>query len=151
MIHTIVTYDPSGNVSDTITLDCVKSYTESYTATATTNTVESGTNITDDITHDQDKFAISGIVSDYAFRRKGFKVTFFNGEFVKDTTEEDRDTREETPTMYIKDTLRRIIRQGEIVRLIRSRPPKLFPRRELISCNVVFLVFIALANFLTLS
>ena len=120
MIHTIVTYDPSGNVSDTITLDCVKSYSEVYTSTVTTNPVESGTNITDDIIHEQDRFAMSGVVSDYAFRRKGYKVAFVNGEFVSDTTDDTPDTRNELPSLYIKDTLRRIVRDGEIVRLIRS-------------------------------
>lgn len=118
MIHTIVTYDPSGAVADTITLDCVKSFSESYTATVTTNPVESGTIISDDIIHEQETFSMSGIISDYAFRRAGFRVVFQNGEFVRESVVDD--SRDELPTIYVKDRLRSIIQDGEVFSVIKS-------------------------------
>ncbi len=118
MIHTIVTYDPSGAVADTITLDCVKSFSESYTATVTTNPVESGTVISDDIIHEQETFSMSGIISDYAFRRAGFRVIFQNGEFVRESVVDD--SRDELPTIYVKDRLRSIIQDGEVFSVIKS-------------------------------
>ena len=118
MIHTIVTYEPSGAVADTISLDCVKSFSETYTATVTTNPVETGTVITDDIIHDQETFSMSGIISDYAFRKAGFKVVFKDGELVAE--ESTRDSRDELPTLYVKRRLIDLIQNGEVFSIIKS-------------------------------
>ncbi len=53
--------------SDIITLSCVTSFDESYTGGVSSHPIESGSTITDHVTSDNDKFKISGVVSDYDF------------------------------------------------------------------------------------
>ena len=53
--------------SDIITLSCVTSFDESYTGSVSSHPIESGSTITDHVTSDNDKFKISGVVSDYDF------------------------------------------------------------------------------------
>lgn len=53
--------------SDIITLSCVTSFDESYTGSVSSHPVESGSTITDHVTSDNDKFKVSGVVSDYDF------------------------------------------------------------------------------------
>ena len=53
--------------SDIITLSCVASFDESYTGSVSSHPIESGSTITDHVTSDNDKFKVSGVVSDYDF------------------------------------------------------------------------------------
>jgi len=53
--------------SDIITLSCVTSFDESYTGGVSSHPIESGSTITDHVTSDNDKFKVSGVVSDYDF------------------------------------------------------------------------------------
>lgn len=53
--------------SDIITLSCVTSFDESYTGSVSSHPIESGSTITDHVTSDNDKFKVSGVVSDYDF------------------------------------------------------------------------------------
>jgi len=53
--------------SDIITLSCVTSFDESYTGRVSSHPIESGSTITDHVTTDNDKFKVSGVVSDYDF------------------------------------------------------------------------------------
>lgn len=60
MIYTLVTRD-----LQTITLDSITNVSESYSAKATSHPVERGAPITDHIVLENNKFSISGVVSDY--------------------------------------------------------------------------------------
>lgn len=53
--------------SDIITLSCVTSFDESYTGSVSSHPIENGSTITDHVTSDNDKFKVSGVVSDYDF------------------------------------------------------------------------------------
>ena len=53
--------------SSDITLSCVTSFDESYTGSVSSHPIESGSTITDHVTSDNDKFKVSGVVSDYDF------------------------------------------------------------------------------------
>jgi len=55
------------STSDIITLSCVTSFDESYTGSVSSHPIESGSTITDHVTSDNDKFKVSGVVSDYDF------------------------------------------------------------------------------------
>jgi len=55
------------STSDIITLSCVTSFDESYTGGVSSHPIESGSTITDHVTSDNDKFKVSGVVSDYDF------------------------------------------------------------------------------------
>lgn len=61
MLYTILKPD-----SSTITLDCVQSFTESRTATATQHPVETGSAITDHVFLNNAGFTMKGVVSDFS-------------------------------------------------------------------------------------
>lgn len=62
--------------SDIITLSCVTSFDESYTGGVSSHPIESGSTITDHVTSDNDKFKVSGVVSDYDFLNPSKDLAF---------------------------------------------------------------------------
>ena len=62
--------------SDIITLSCVTSFDESYTGSVSSHPIESGSTITDHVTSDNDKFKVSGVVSDYDFLNPSKDLAF---------------------------------------------------------------------------
>lgn len=64
------------STSDIITLSCVTSFDESYTGGVSSHPIESGSTITDHVTSDNDKFKVSGVVSDYDFLNPSKDLAF---------------------------------------------------------------------------
>ncbi len=64
------------STSDIITLSCVTSFDESYTGSVSSHPIESGSTITDHVTSDNDKFKVSGVVSDYDFLNPSKDLAF---------------------------------------------------------------------------
>lgn len=74
MIYTIVLFDPQNNPTDTISIDAITEFSESYSATATSHPVETGTPLTDNLIKNNDKFTVSGVVSDFSLKGFGKKL-----------------------------------------------------------------------------
>ena len=74
MIYTIVLFDNQNQATDTISIDCITDFSESYSQTATSHPVETGTPLTDNLTKSNDKFTISGVVSDFSILNTSKKI-----------------------------------------------------------------------------
>jgi hypothetical protein len=66
MIYTIVRKDKSDNINAVISFDSVTSLDESWSATVTSQTVEYGFNVTDNINIEAPSYSISAIISSYS-------------------------------------------------------------------------------------
>lgn len=74
MIYTIVLFDQQNNPTDTVSIDAITDFSESYSATATSHPVETGTPLTDNLIKNNDKFTVSGVVSDFSLKGFGKKL-----------------------------------------------------------------------------
>lgn len=78
MIYTIVKKDHGGNIQSIISFDCVKSFSESWSATVTSQTVEYGFNISDNINIEPPTYTIDGVISSYSLLNKDAEI-FWDG------------------------------------------------------------------------
>lgn len=122
MLYTIYTSDEAGNIVERVSLDCVSDFTESYKLSIANNTVENGTSIADNTTFSNDEFNISGIVSDYSFRRKDKLIVFQDGEFVvAEADDQFVDTSiVDSPSIEIKRKLKEFHKNSEILGILVS-------------------------------
>lgn len=65
MIYNIIVRDISDNVVSILSFDCITSFDESWSANVTTQTVEKGFNITDNVSIDPPTYDITAILSSY--------------------------------------------------------------------------------------
>lgn len=65
MIYTLIRRDKYNNIDTIISFDSVSSFDESWSANATTQTVESGFNITDNINIEPTSYDINAVISSY--------------------------------------------------------------------------------------
>lgn len=122
MLYTIYTSDEAGNIVERVSLDCISDFNESYKLTVANNVVENGTSIADNTTYSNDEFSISGIVSDYSFRRKDKLITFQNGEFnLIEANDQFVDTSiMDSPSLEIKRKLKEFHKRSEILGILVS-------------------------------
>ena len=102
MIYTIIRSDTT-----TITLDCVQQFSESYSATATQHSVETGSSITDHVFLNNTELSMRGVVSDFSP-----SPTYITMSSLDDAPAE-RGSR--SHTQEIKDILKRIHKGREVV------------------------------------
>ena len=85
MIYTIVLKDTddSGNsvINGVISFDCIKSFSESRSATVSTQTVEKGFNISDNINIEPVQFNLDGYISSYHLLGDKYEITWDGRQF----------------------------------------------------------------------
>ena len=85
MIYTIVLKTVDDKGSDTfngyITFDCIKSFNESRSATVSTQTVEKGFNISDNINIEPTQFSLDGFISSYYIKDDDNEIVYSEGKF----------------------------------------------------------------------
>lgn len=86
MIYTIIKKRDDGSVESVISFDSVRDFSESWTATATSQTTEYGFNLTDNINIESPEFSLSGVISSYSLYNSGSEITWDGFNFT--TTEE---------------------------------------------------------------
>lgn len=87
MIYTIIKKRDDGSVESVISFDSVRDFSESWTATATSQTTEYGFNLTDNINIESPEFSLSGIISSYSLYNIGSEIVWDGVNF---TTAEER-------------------------------------------------------------
>ena len=85
MIYTIVlkSVDDGGGetINGVISFDCIKSFSESRSATVSTQTVEKGFNISDNINIEPVQFALDGYISSYHLLGDKYEITWDGRQF----------------------------------------------------------------------
>lgn len=107
MIYTIVIIDENERVRETISLDVVNDFSEDYDGSVPTHPVEHGYSLSDGINLSNDKFSISGVVSDSAFDLSGELIQFVNGEFIVPDNTVDGVVLD-SPSLVFKERLKSI-------------------------------------------
>ena len=137
MIYTIVLFDNQNQATDTISIDCITDFSESYSQTATSHPVETGTPLTDNLTKSNDKFTISGVVSDFSVRDKSKKIKLTpDGDVILDNEDirknliefPEDDTVKTNKTYDIKKQIISLIGVGAVVGIVISE--KFIPENE---------------------
>lgn len=119
MIYTIVLFDEQGQVDETIAFDAVTGFDESYTSTIPQSAVESGYSLSDSIVKSNDKFTLSGVITDSLFRRKGALLQYVNGRFVR-IFEDIDPIGDDNPVITMKARLKKLRDDREIFGIFES-------------------------------
>lgn len=88
MIYTLIKKDKDSNIVDIFSFDSVKDFSESWSSTVTTQTVEYGFNITDNINIEAPTYSINGVVSSYSLFDDSGELTW-DGESFTSATPKD--------------------------------------------------------------
>lgn len=122
MIYTIVLFDKQNQATDIVTIDSITEFSESYSATATSHPVETGTPLTDNLIQNNDKFTVSGVVSDFSMKGFGKKLIIEStGNIVVD---QNSIANTQTDRAYsVKRQLIDLIKVGSIVGIVVSKKP----------------------------
>lgn len=81
MIYTLVRKDTEDKVESIISFECLTSFDESWSASVTTQTVEKGFNITDNVNIDPPSFDINAILSSYTLFDTDREIVWDGGTF----------------------------------------------------------------------
>lgn len=119
MIYTIYLLGKNSEMSETISLDVIKSFNESYSSSIAQNTVENGYVISDSISLGNPKFDISGVITDSKFRVRDELVIFVNknsdghSEFIKQSDSRDQEQQIDEWNTKAKEVRKRLIELWE--------------------------------------
>lgn len=86
MIYTIVRKDDNDNVDAVISFDSITSMDENWSSTVTSQTVEYGFNITDNINIESPTYTISALISSYSLFNKDREIVWDGNDFVSKGT-----------------------------------------------------------------
>ena len=119
MIYTIVLFNDEGAVDETIVFDSVSGFADTYSSSIPQAPVENGFSLSDHIIKGNDKFSLSGVVTDSMFRKKGALIQYVNGRFVR--MYEDTDPLPtENPIITMKARLKKLRDDREIFGVFES-------------------------------
>lgn len=82
MIYTLISKDIDDNIKAIISFDAVTSFDESWSATVTTQTVEKGFNISDNVNVEPPTYSIDAIISSYSLFNIENEIVWDGREFV---------------------------------------------------------------------
>lgn len=88
MIYTLVR-KLGENVDAIFSFDSISSFDESWTATVTTQTVEKGFNISDNINIEPPSFDIQAVISSYSLFKKNKEIVWDGEQFATDSDDDD--------------------------------------------------------------
>lgn len=115
MIYTIVRKDKESNIDAVISFDSVSSVDESWSATVTSQTVEYGFNITDNINIEAPSYSISAVLSSYSLFNKNKEIVW-DGESFESLSEDNI----KNSHVIARDEIIRVFKERSIVSLIES-------------------------------
>lgn len=123
MMYTIALFDENDKVVEVIPLDVVDSFTEDYDGSAPQSPVENGYNLTDNLSLSNDKFSMSGTVSDSLFKSQAGLVQYIAGEFIRAYEGVEDGIVSSSPSKVVKDRLKAIRDKKEHFGIIVSTSP----------------------------
>ena len=124
MIYTLYLVDNNDNITETISLDVINSFGEDYSSSIAQNAVENGYVISDSISINNPKFAISGVITDSKFRVKGHLVVFNGNTFEKsqgDNREQFQQISDDDYADKVKDRLIKLWENKEVFGILESK------------------------------
>ena len=86
MIYTIVRKDDNDNVDAVISFDSITSMDENWSSTVTSQTVEYGFNVTDNINIESPTYSITALISSYSLFNKDREIVWDGNDFVSKGT-----------------------------------------------------------------
>lgn len=113
MMYTLVNLEGE-EVSSLVTFDAVTSVDEKWTATVTTQVVESGFNISDSVTIEPPTFTLSGIISSYSIFNKDGEISWNGSSFLP------KEVQDEERHIAVKRELTRLLKQGSLLTLLET-------------------------------
>lgn len=116
MIYTLVRKNNSGTIDAVFSFDSVSSFDESWGATVTTQTVEKGFNISDNITIDPESYDIKATISSYSLFDLSREIVWDGESF---TSKSDSISIEQSH-ITARDTLVKIFKDRSILTLLES-------------------------------
>lgn len=124
MIYTIIKKRDDGSVESVISFDSVRDFSESWTATATSQTTEYGFNLTDNINIESPEFSLSGIISSYSIYNNDSEIFWDGNGF--------RTTEERSPLYHLsfREQVLNVFRQRSVVSLLESENNSFSPNYE---------------------
>lgn len=114
MIYTIVRKDRGGNVDSIISFDSVSSMDEAWTATVSTQTVEKGFNISDNINIEPEVYSIEAIISSYSLFIKDKEISWDGARF------KSRGQTDNQSHVKAREELIRIFKEGSVLNLLET-------------------------------
>lgn len=114
MIYTIVRKDSADKVDAVISFDSILSVDEAWSATVTSQTVEYGFNISDNINIEAPTYSITATISSYSLFNLDKEIVW-NGEDFTSSSQSD-----EKSHILVRDEIIRILKERSIVSLIES-------------------------------
>lgn len=90
MIYTLIRRDNNGNIDTVMSFDSISSFDESWSATVTTQTVEKGFNISDNINIDPQTYDIQAILSSYSLFDLDREIVWDGENFSSKQSDADR-------------------------------------------------------------
>lgn len=90
MIYTLVRKNSANVIDSIMSFDSISSFDESWSATVTTQTVEKGFNISDNITIDPQSYDIQAVLSSYTLFDTNKEIVWDGETFNSEVTDKDR-------------------------------------------------------------
>lgn len=115
MIYTIVRKDSADKVDAVISFDSILSLDESWSATVTSQTVEYGFNISDNINIEAPSYSITATISSYSLFNLDKEIVW-NGEESSSSSQANENSH-----ILVRDEIIRILKERSIVSLIESQ------------------------------
>lgn len=114
MIYTIVRKDKDNNIDAVISFDSISSVDESWSATVTSQTVEYGFNISDNINIEAPTYSIAATLSSYSLFNQDKEIVWDGQDF------SSSDTTDRNSHVVARDEIIEIFKDRSIVTLIES-------------------------------
>lgn len=114
MIYTLVRKDRGGNVDSIISFDSVSSMDEAWTATVSTQTVEKGFNISDNINIEPEVYSIEAIISSYSLFIKEKEISWDGSSF------RSRGQSDKQSHVKAREELIKIFKEGSVLSLLET-------------------------------
>lgn len=114
MIYTIVRKDDNDNVNAVISFDSISSVDESWSATVTSQTVEYGFNITDNINIEAPTYSIAAVLSSYSLFNKN-KEIMWDGQDFAPYADTDKESH-----IVARDEIIEIFKDRSVISLVES-------------------------------
>lgn len=114
MIYTLVRKDRGGNVDSIISFDSVTSMDETWAATVSTQTVEKGFNISDNVNIEPEVYSIEAIISSYSLFIKDKEISWDGASF------KSRGQTDKLSHVKAREELIRIFKEGSILSLLET-------------------------------
>ena len=114
MIYTIVRKDDNDNVDAVISFDSISSMDENWSSTVTSQTVEYGFNITDNINIESPTYSITALISSYSLFNKDREIVWDGSDFVS------KGTPDPLSHVVARDTIIEVFKDCRLVTLLES-------------------------------